>query len=83
VSTDTRHTESGVMGSIATNSDGGVPRGRARAEALAEIVAEARRRMLATPSPLDSITREQLAEYRANPLPEILGAGPERTANRR
>ena len=60
-----------------------VPRGRARAEALAAIAAEARRRILATPSPLDSITPEELAEYRANPLPEILGAGPERTANLR
>jgi hypothetical protein len=39
--------------------------------------------MLATPSPLDSVTPEQLAEYRANPLPEILGVGPERTPNRR
>jgi hypothetical protein len=60
-----------------------VPRGRARAEALAAIVAEARRRILASPSPLDTITPEQLAEYRANPLPEILGVGPERTPDRR
>ena len=55
-----------------------VPRGRARAEALAAIAAEARRRILATESPLDSITPEELAEYRANPLPEILGVGPRR-----
>jgi len=55
-----------------------VPRGQARAEALAAIAAEARRRILASPSPLDTVTPEQLAEYRANPLPEILGVGPER-----
>ena len=55
-----------------------VPRGRARTEALAAIAAEARRRILATESPLASITPKELAEYRANPLPEILGVGPER-----
>ena len=55
-----------------------VPRGAARAEALAAIVAEARRRILATPSPLDSITPEEWESYRANPLPEILGSGPQR-----
>ena len=58
-----------------------VPRGKARVEALAAIEAEARRRILATPSPLDSITPEEWAEYRANPLPEILGVGPTRTRN--
>ena len=42
-----------------------VPRGKAREEALAAIEAEARRRILATPSPLDSITPEQLAEQEA------------------
>jgi hypothetical protein len=60
-----------------------VPRGWARAEALAAIAAEARRRILATPSPLDSITAEEWEEYRANPLPEILGVGPERTPKAR
>jgi hypothetical protein len=55
-----------------------VPRGAARAEALAAIAAEARRRMLATPSPLDLITPEEWESFRANPLPEILGVGPER-----
>jgi hypothetical protein len=60
-----------------------VPRGRARAEALAAIAAEARRRILASVSPLDSITPEELAEYRANPLPEILGVGPQRTPKAR
>jgi len=54
-----------------------VPRGAARAEALAAIEAEARRRILASPSPLDLITPEEWESYRANPLPEILGAGPE------
>jgi hypothetical protein len=54
-----------------------VPRGRARAEALAAIAAEARRRILATESLLDSITPEELEEYRADPLPEILGYGPQ------
>jgi hypothetical protein len=60
-----------------------VPRGKARIEALAAIEAEARRRILATQSPLDSITPEEWERYRANPLPEILGAGPERTPDRR
>ena len=55
-----------------------VPRGAARAEALAAIEAEARRRILASPSPLDLITPEEWESYRANPLPEILGVGPER-----
>lgn len=59
-----------------------VPRGKARAEALAAIAAEARRRILATPSPLDSITREEWEEYRANPLPEILGVGGPQRARR-
>jgi hypothetical protein len=66
-----------------TTSSNGVPRGRARAEALAAIEAEARRRILATESLLDSITPEELAEYRADPRPEILGVGLERTPNRR
>ena len=56
-----------------------VPRGKARVEALAAIEAEARRRILATPGPLDSITPEEWERYRANPLPEILGSGPQRT----
>jgi hypothetical protein len=59
-------------------TDQTVPRGRARAEALAAIAAEARARILAVPSPLDSLTPEDIARYRACDLPEILGSGPMR-----
>jgi hypothetical protein len=55
-----------------------VPRGAARTEALAEIASEARSRILSTPSPLDSLTAEEWARFRANDQPEIIGAGPAR-----
>jgi hypothetical protein len=55
-----------------------VPRGKAREEAIATLVAEAEARMRAGPSILAEITPEQWEELRASHLPEILGSGPER-----
>jgi hypothetical protein len=55
-----------------------VPRGAARTEALAAIASEARRRILSTPSPLDSLTAEEWEGFRANDQPEIIGTGPTR-----
>lgn len=55
-----------------------VPRGVARTAALAAIAAEARRRILATGSVLESITPQEWARYKARDLPEILGSGPGR-----
>jgi hypothetical protein len=55
-----------------------VPRGAAREEALAAIAEEARRRILAAPSLLESITPEEWERFRASDEPEILGSGPQR-----
>lgn len=51
-----------------------VPQGKAREEALAAIVAEARARMRSAPNIWDSLTPEEWEDFRAND-PEILGSG--------
>lgn len=51
-----------------------VPRGKAREEALAALDAETRARLKRAPSIFDTITPEQLEEFRARDL-EILGSG--------